>query len=521
MQLDNLTIEIRPRRPWEAADLGMLMARRWWWQLTQVWIVLTLPLFIVLAFLPSQWLWLQAFLLWWLKPLFERPLLMILSQTVFGEYPATRDVLRAFPKLAVIQWLPSLTWRRLSPSRSMDLPVIQLEGLKGSARSERLSILHREGTSPASALTVFGIHIESFITLAIVSLVIVFVPSEINIDWLQLYKENDDRWFTLLFNLFTYISAALIAPFYVATGFALYLNRRVRLEAWDIEIAFRRMVNRRRDGDKKSDVKPGAGSSIMAAITMAFMLFAAGDDAIAKVSEAVAEAPQSNAYATSESARDLIQEIKRGDEFNVRDTHRYIHFESDEEDSDADMDLSWLESLHDFFSTLASIGEVVLWIVALLIILIIVLSYRHWLIRYRIDGEVQNRRRSPSTLFGLEVTQESLPDDVGTAARQAWLQGDKRGALALLYRACLFQLIDRGIELRDGDTEGVCLRKTRRALGQKTDSTHHVRYFESLTGLWQRFAYGHITPADDDVLQLCSDWNSTWSSLDEAQRVTP
>jgi hypothetical protein len=31
----------------------------------------------------------------------------------------------------------------------------------------------------------------------------------------------------------------VLEPFYVAAGFAMYLNRRVELEAWDIEQEFR------------------------------------------------------------------------------------------------------------------------------------------------------------------------------------------------------------------------------------------------------------------------------------------
>ena len=35
-------------------------------------------------------------------------------------------------------------------------------------------------------------------------------------------------------------AVAFIEPFYVAAGFGMYLNRRVELEAWDIEQEFRR-----------------------------------------------------------------------------------------------------------------------------------------------------------------------------------------------------------------------------------------------------------------------------------------
>jgi hypothetical protein len=35
-------------------------------------------------------------------------------------------------------------------------------------------------------------------------------------------------------------AVAFIEPFYVAAGFGMYLNRRVELEAWDVEQEFRR-----------------------------------------------------------------------------------------------------------------------------------------------------------------------------------------------------------------------------------------------------------------------------------------
>ena len=37
------------------------------------------------------------------------------------------------------------------------------------------------------------------------------------------------------------LALSIVAPFYVAGGFALYLTRRTELEAWDIEISFRRI----------------------------------------------------------------------------------------------------------------------------------------------------------------------------------------------------------------------------------------------------------------------------------------
>jgi hypothetical protein len=37
-----------------------------------------------------------------------------------------------------------------------------------------------------------------------------------------------------------FVVVLFLEPFYVAAGFAMYLNRRTQLEAWDIEQEFRR-----------------------------------------------------------------------------------------------------------------------------------------------------------------------------------------------------------------------------------------------------------------------------------------
>jgi hypothetical protein len=41
-------------------------------------------------------------------------------------------------------------------------------------------------------------------------------------------------------DLLMLLAMSVMAPFYVAAGFALYLGRRTRLEAWDLELAFGR-----------------------------------------------------------------------------------------------------------------------------------------------------------------------------------------------------------------------------------------------------------------------------------------
>lgn len=138
MRLTDASVAIRPRSAWEALDLGILLAHRHARLLMGSWALLTLPLFAVLSLLLWQHPTLAILIFWWLKPAFERLPLYILSHALFGDTPTLKQALRAYPALLRKQLPASLLWRRFSPTRSFDLPVLQLEGLAGEPRSQRL-----------------------------------------------------------------------------------------------------------------------------------------------------------------------------------------------------------------------------------------------------------------------------------------------------------------------------------------------------------------------------------------------
>ncbi len=536
MNLDKLTIDIRPRRPWEAVDLGILMARRWWGQLVSIWLIITTPIFALLCLLPTEYLVLQGVILWWLKPLFERPLLYVLSRTVFGEFPSTREAIKAAPKLALRQIFMSLIWRRFSMTRSFDLPVIQLEGLRGKPRSERLTVLHREGVTPASALTIFIIHIQQFLSFAIVGLLVIFLPQTIEVDWFELFMafENENRAAMIAFTFIGMLCSAAVAPFYVASGFALYLNRRVKLEAWDLEIAFKRMVQQREENkasikhnDSSSSQRKTSGraTSISMCLVLASACFFASPNSV-KAEEEIAPLLQEQNFEEVrdvQSAAEVIDSIKKLDAFNTRDTIRYpvFDFEPEEEEVDEDdLDLSWLESFVGAFkflggvvNFLASAGQWLLWLIVLGLIALLVYRYRHWIAEYaNFYVPSEQKKFRPEVMFGMEVTKESLPDNVGATALAHWHNGEGRQALALLYRASLFQLLECGVDFLDGDTEGVCLEKAKRFKNTPhLKSGTRLSYFETLTRAWQRHAYGHFQLDDTIVLPLCTQWQNVWA----------
>ncbi len=57
---------------------------------------------------------------------------------------------------------------------------------------------------------------------------------------------------------------AIVEPFYVAGGFALYLNRRTALEGWDLEVALRRMGERAQAASRSAGHRQGRGAGALA-----------------------------------------------------------------------------------------------------------------------------------------------------------------------------------------------------------------------------------------------------------------
>lgn len=248
MRLSDASVAIRPRTTWEAMDLGILMSQRHRRLLMTSWAIVTLPVYALLSLLLWDSPSLVIVVFWWLKPAFDRLPLYILSKALFGETPTLKQALRQWPALLKPQLLASLTWRRLSLSRSFLMPVVQLEGLCGQAREQRLRVLLQRNGGAAQWLTVIGVHLETVLWFGLMALFYLFVPQQVELEWdwqaLIAVAENDWLWFEHLINFLYPLLLILWEPVYVACGFSLYLNRRTILEAWDIELVFRRLRQR-------------------------------------------------------------------------------------------------------------------------------------------------------------------------------------------------------------------------------------------------------------------------------------
>ncbi|OAD21498.1 conserved hypothetical protein, membrane [Candidatus Thiomargarita nelsonii] len=178
-------------------------------------------------------------MIWWLKPFLDRILLHFFSQALFGEQPSIWQTLKALPSLFKTRLLLALSLGRFDFARSFNLPVWQLEGGKGA--SERITLLQKNNTRKQAVwLTIVCMHFEGIIFLSLFGLVYFMMPLSYSADFSAFYEEG--LWLEVLNMIFYFLVLSIVEPLYVAGGFALYLNRRTHLEAWDIYLAFRRIA---------------------------------------------------------------------------------------------------------------------------------------------------------------------------------------------------------------------------------------------------------------------------------------
>lgn len=108
----------------------------------------------------------------------------------------------------------------------------------------------------------------------------------------------------------------------------------------------------------------------------------------------------------------------------------------------------------------------------------------------------------PTHVRDLDIRPESLPDDIGAAARRLWQEGERRSALALLYRGLISHLVHvHGVPIRGSSTEGECL-----ALAASRLDESPRRYASRLIKIWQLAVYGGREPPAEAVFALCDEF---------------
>lgn len=504
MDLNQVTAKIRPRSAYEAMDLGFLMVRQWWKPIFGLWFGLTLPVFLVLFASMHHYPYWAGLIFWWLKPVWETVLLHFFARKLFSDQVNAKQIFNELPSLLLHNLIQKLALRRLSLSRSFDLPVGELERLSGSDRNRRLNVLHRQTSSAAIWLTATGSFLESILVIAMFVLVFMFIPNYIDLDLNMdelLFNSNFDGLVVISW----YLAISLITPFYVACGFCLYINRRTLLEGWDIELTFKQIAQ------KAASINP----LLVVVLFSASLMFANVEQTWANPSSSDTTSnseteDNSTRYAepqTPDTSRKIIIEVVEGDAFNNIDTsERWRLIKVEEEEQEPEEKSALLKFFKALLEFMATSFEAILWGIAIALILFLLIRYRHIkfpMLRRKIDPEIN---AVPEQLFGLDLRRESLPDSPLDEAKLFWHEKNYRAAYSLLYRAALSHLLHiERLPLQPSHTEQECvaLFHNNKSADSNNDKSN---YFSVLTQQWIALAYGHQPPSDVQFETLCRYW---------------
>ncbi len=498
MDPESVAAVLRPRRHWESIDLGFTMARTWWRPLWGAWILTVLPLqalvWLVLASEPLA----AIAVLWWLKALFDRVPLFVLSRALFGATPSPTDVVRALPTLARLH-PTALLWGRLEPSRSLHLPVWQLEGLTGAERARRGRVLARTVETPASWLTVGCLGLATSFFIGALALGWLLAPEAAGLSPELLLERALDggepngaiAWVAAC-HLF---AVGVVEPLYVAGGFGLYINRRTHLEGWDIEVAFRRLARRLTSRERPSRT--------LGPLT-ALLCLALGSGSV-----------QAQPVQEGADPATTIEQVLAHEDFGPEQTRTRWSWPWLEDFFSASDD-DWSPSCGDGLNGgglagpgLAGLLELALWALAGIGVAVLVV----WLGR-RLQDPAWRRASAESTALpdlirGHDALPDVLPSDVPRAALALWESGEHAAALGMLYAGALLDLVThRGLDIPRAATEGDCVDAVRRAPGGPL-----AAYFSELTRAWLQTAYAHRRPAGDQVRALIATWSQHFQGV--------
>jgi len=502
MELERIGVVLRPRTPREAVDLGVAMLREHAVAVWSAWFAFTLPVAVLcigvgsLVGLP----WLGLLLLWWMLPLFDRLPVFVLSRAVFDRAPGWRETLQGQRKMPWGGTFASLSWRRLDTRRALRLPLELLEGLTGKQKGPRWRVLRRNISGSAVMLSYGCLMLELVLFFSVFLLIALFVPRELVADpFGGLFRHNrqgDSEGLSIFVSIVGYLAMSVIEPWYVASGFGLYLTRRTQLEAWDIDLAFRRMRQR----------LMSAGSALL--LVLACMAWPPLSHAAAAKA---ADVQPSDPYQSVQI--DKVMEPPKADgerAFGAAAAQAY----QDKRFGRPIKKLEWVprqlfdppkrQNVNidppDTGNLFAGGINILLWsLLAIAVVVLVIFAMRH--LRQRVPASAKPREALHTQVAELPVA-APLPNDLASATRMLWHGGKRREALALLYRGCVEQVAaasQGGVP--DDATEAECLRRAR-----ALDNQAHRQRAVAIVRTWQYAAYADRFPSDSDVDALLAGW---------------
>jgi|GEM_PF-1829917 len=502
MRLEDLEVDLRPRTPRQAVDLGLWILRRHGRLAWSSWACVWTPLVAIVAllsFLPWGALWAPS-LLWWIRPLPERLVLTVLSRGTFGQDLSLSGALRAW-------WREGRSgiWRFCGPARPLGIgrclvqPVWQLEGADPTLASRRCRQLAQGGAGSAAA--VWGLacsHFEACLAFGIVAFFGLFLPHAALVDPFALLSDPasfaQNPWVGMVGCLAYGAASGMVGPFYAAGGFSLYLARRSELEAWDIEISLRRLL--RRVGRTA-----GALIVVLSISILAFPAKVGGSscaDSQTMATRGYGRGPSMDSgQALVRHRLDSVLSAPRLRDWECRSIWVLRQTAPQARNADDGIFLAWLRFL-------AAAAPLLKWAV-----LLGVFGITGWLLwRYRSVlalSEIRSAAEIPAA-FPEASAPEALPSDPVTRARELWEQDRPREALSLLYRATVESARHlHALAIPTGTTEGRFLSSVRALPPPRAESAREV------VVAWSALAWARRAPSREEFHALLDRWTQAWS----------
>jgi hypothetical protein len=266
------------------------------------------------------------------------------------------------------------------------------------------------------------------------------------------------------------LAMSLTDLFVVGAGFGVYLNNRTWIEGWDVELALKRLARRL--------TKAAMVWLVLCVISMPGMV---------------------RAEEVKDESAQVMNEVKADPAFKVHTVKEKVPNPKKHTYS-----WKWPDWLK-FGGNIEWLGKV--FVFSAIGLLIGLIAWLLWKNRYAfvfrgIGGKDEALSPAARVVMGMEVSPETLPDDVPGAAWALWRQGRRQEAMALLYRGAISRVIELGrVEILESDTEGDCVRRVDQA-----GPAAHPEYFRGITGVWIALAYAGHSPEDREVEALCRQW---------------
>jgi len=460
----NCALSLRSRSVWEAVDSGVLL-----WRSNFVYFILffAVPVWVTaccMRLFSGELFFIPYLGLWWLKPLFDRVVLHIVSKRFFDDSSAIKlnDLCRGISEMRR-GLLGDLLWRRFSPGRAARMPVRVLERLGAKQFAMRKKVLEGGGMNFCSFISVLGLALEAALLLGEILFALMtaslFFPTAV-----EYLGENTQIAEIFVFAAFCF-NYILVESLYVCMGFGLYINSRVEVEGWDLELLFKKFA------------RPLKVALFICLFTV--LPFSA-------YSQNTSDFPDDFPVADAQAVLDL-REILASPDFGSEREGWTIRFKDSDYEELPDLDFeAGLEKIRNLFGFLLRFFVV-------FVVLAFAVFVFYWLIKNRrqiMRGELFAKKPFRLVKSRQPERPEESAELLFSKAEDFFQKGNLREAWAACFSGCLgAYTLSCSIDFPADATEYDCLNLVREA------ADYSERDFGEIVQNWILFAYADRPPA--------------------------